>query len=64
MNYTNTEIKHLIDEYLHSERHREIMKRRLIDGLTYAELAEEFNYSTRQMQRIVYKLQNELFKRL
>lgn len=60
--YTNSDMLRLIEEHIHSERDRAIMKRRLIDGICYDELAEEFNYSVRQMKRIVYKLQDNLFK--
>lgn len=59
--YTNSELIALIDERIHSERDREIMKRRLIDGLTQDMLSEEFGLSTRQIQRIIYKAQNRLF---
>lgn len=64
MSYTNKEIETVIDEYIHSEKHRDILKKRLIDGLTYQELAEEFHYSVRQIQRIVYKNQDIIFKHL
>ncbi len=62
--YTNSQIETLIDEYIHSERDRRIMKRRLIDGICYEPLAEEFDMSDRQMRRIIYKLQERLFKHL
>lgn len=62
--YTNSQIEHLIDEYIHSERDRRILKRRLIDGICYEPLAEEFDMSDRQIKRIVYKLQEHLFKHL
>ena len=62
--YTNSEIKALIEEHIHSKEHRKILYRRLVDGCTYAELSEEFNYSVRHIQRIVYKEQEELFKYL
>lgn len=60
--YSNSQIAELIDEWIHSERDRAILKRRLIDGLTYEQLAEEFDMSVRQMKRIVYKCSNHLFK--
>lgn len=50
---TNTEIINLINEYIHSERDRELMKRRLVDGICYEPLAEEFDLSTVQTKRIV-----------
>jgi DNA-directed RNA polymerase specialized sigma24 family protein len=62
--YTNTQIASLIDEHIHSERDRKILKRRLIDGIYYEPLAEEFDLSVRQTKKIVYRAQEQLFKRL
>lgn len=47
--------EHLIDEWIFSERDREILKRRLLDGLTFQELADEFQISVRQVKRITAK---------
>ena len=52
---TNTEIAHIIDEYIRSERDRAMLKRRYIDGICYEPLAEEFDLSTVQTKRIVKK---------
>ena len=62
--YTNSQICELIDEYIHSERDRNLLKRRLVDGICFEPLAEEFELSPRQVRRIVYKLQIQLFKHL
>lgn len=62
--YTNSEIRYVIDEWIHSERERKILYRRLIDGLTIEELAEEFDRSPRQMQRIINRLQTIVFLHL
>lgn len=62
--YKNSEIQAVIDEWIHSEKERKILHRRLIDGLTIEELAEEFDRSPRQMQRIINKLQTIVFLRL
>lgn len=64
MEYTNSQIRALIDEYIHSERDREILKRRLIDGAIFEKLAEEFDMSVRQIKTIVYKAQEVLFAHL
>ena len=64
MEYTNSRIRELIAEYIHSERDRAILARRLIDGITFERLADEFDMSVRQMKSIVYKLQEKLFKHL
>lgn len=62
--YTNSQIAALIDEHIHSERERAILKRRLIDGICYEPLAEEFDLSTQRVKAIVYKAENKLFKYL
>ena len=51
--YTNTAVSALIDEHIHSERDRRILKRRLVDGIMYEPLAEEFELSVRQVKYIV-----------
>lgn len=37
---SNSELAHLIDEWIRGERDRAILKRRLIDGICYEPLAE------------------------
>ena len=53
--YTNEEISKCIDNLIHNERNRAILKRRLIDGICFEPLAEEFDISVRQCKRIVYR---------
>lgn len=50
-----SELSSLIDEWIFSERDRKILKRRLIDGLTYERIAEEFDLSPRYVSTIIYK---------
>ena len=64
MEYTNSQIKLLIAEYLHSERDRRILFDRLVNGLTYEALAEKYQMSDRQIKTIVYKAEAVLFKHL
>lgn len=62
--YSNTDIKHIADEYIHSERDREIIKRRLIDGICFEPLSEEFGLSVRQTKSIVYKCERIIFSHM
>ena len=62
--YTNSQIKELIDEHIHSDRDRQMLKSRLVDGLTFEQLAEKYDLSVRQVKRIVYKRQDTVFKYL
>lgn len=58
---TNSEIEYRIDERIHSQRDRAILKRRFIDGICYEPLSEEFGLSVRQTKNIVYKHQYKIF---
>ena len=60
---SRTEIEFLIDEWIHKERDRAILKRRLLDGICYEPLAEEFDLSVRQVKNIVYKAEERLFSK-
>lgn len=59
-----SEVERLIDEWIFSERDRAILKRRLLDGICYEPLAEEFDLSVRQIKNIVYKGEERLFLHL
>ena len=54
----------LIDSWIFNDTDRAIMKRRLLDGRTYEQLAEEFNYSDRHIKTRVYKAEKQLFKHI
>jgi hypothetical protein len=64
MEYTNSQIREVIGEYIHSERDRKILERRLIDGIIFEQLADEFNLSVRQAKKIVYKGQEKIFRHI
>ena len=57
-----SQIEYLIDEWIFSERDRMILKRRLLDGICFEPLAEEFDLSVRQVKKIVYKSQDKIFR--
>lgn len=63
-NLSRSEVEHLIDEWIFSERDRLILKRRLLDGICYEPLAEEFNLSVRQIKNIVYRSENRIFSHM
>lgn len=54
----------LIGEWILSERYRAIMRRRLLDGICFAPLAEEFDMSERQVKNIVYKCEQKLIRHI
>ena len=59
--YTNSDIERVIDEYVHNKTHREILKAKLIDGDTYAEIARRFDHSDRWVWSLVCKYKDKIF---
>lgn len=59
---TANDIIELIDQRVLNERDRKLLCRRYIDGITYEQLAEEFDLSRTQVCNIVYKYQKRIFK--
>ena len=64
MNISRSEMEHFIDEWIFNERDRRILKRRLLDGICYEPLAEEFDLSVRQVKAIVYKQQKIVYQKI
>ena len=59
LNLPRSEIIHLIEEWCLNARNKQILLRRL-DGLTYEEIAEEFNLSTIRVKEIVATSYNRI----
>lgn len=48
------QVLELIDSYIFNERNRQILRRRLLDGVVFEDLAEEFCLSVNQVKTVVY----------
>ena len=60
--YSTDHINHLIDQYIHSERNRAIVRRNLIDDIIFEDLETEFGLSVRRLKTIVYKGMAKIFR--
>lgn len=66
-NVSKAEINDLIELWIigkNAERNREILRRRLFDGIRFELLADEFQMSERQIKNIVYKGERIIFSHL
>lgn len=64
---SRTEIESAIDEWIigkNAERDRKVLRRRLIDGVTFERLAEEQELSVSQVKRIIWKNAEIIFRHL
>ena len=61
---SRSEWERLIDEWIFDETHREMLKRNLLDGRTYEQIAEQFDCSRDKVARLIPKLQGKLFRKI
>lgn len=57
---SNSQLAELIGEHIHSERNRQIMRMKLIDGYTYEKIAEIVQMSPRYVRALVKSLTERL----
>ena len=63
-NLSRSQWETLIDEWIFKDLYRELMKDRLLNGLTYDQLADKYDISFRNVQNIVYKCTDKLIKHI
>jgi len=65
---SRTELESVIDEWIinqrNAERNRQLVKRHMIDGVSFEALAEEFGMSVRGVQYAIYRCQEIIFRHL
>ena len=59
--YSNYLLRDIIDEFVHSERDRAILKRKYCDKKTINELAGEFTVSETTIKNVMYKWCDMIF---
>lgn len=62
--YSTDHINYLIDQFIHSERDRAILRRNIIDDIIFEDLEEEFQLSVRRLKTIVYKGMAKIFRHI
>ena len=63
-NLSRSQWENIIDEWIFSERDRKMLKRRLLDGILFEKLAEEFDLSVQQTKSVIYKATDKLMKHI
>lgn len=59
--YANSDFVHVVNEYVHSELHRNILIDKYVNGYTFEQIAEKHDRSARQVKNIVYRYGDKLF---
>ena len=61
---SRSEWEFYIDQFIFDEDHRAMLKRNLLDGRTYEQIAEQFDCSRDKVARLIPKLQDKLFRKI
>lgn len=53
--YTNSQMEHIINEYIHNKRDRKLLKMCFIDGITHENISKdkEIDLTPRQVSRLI-----------
>ena len=62
--YSTDHIVYLIDQYIHNERNRAIIRRNLIDHIIFEDMETEFRLSVRRLKSIVYSGMEKIFRHI
>ena len=61
---SRNEIEYLIDQFVFSSRYREILKDRLIEGMTYEMISTRHDLSVSQVKNIIRKNKENVFRHI
>lgn len=62
--YSYDDIERCINQWVKHERNRQIMKSKLLDGLTFEKIAEKYDLSDRYVKTLIYRLEMQVFEHL
>ena len=62
--YTNRRMQELIDDYVHNADDRKMLVMRLIDGLTFEQIAFNMKMTTKTVRTHIHEQEEILFKHI
>ena len=64
MEYSNSQIRELIAEYIHNMQDRKMLSLRLIDGMTIEAIGFEMGMTTKTVRKRIHKQEEVLFRHI
>ena len=64
MEYSNSQIRELIAEYIHNMQDRKMLSLRLIDGMTFEAIGFEMGMTTKTVRKRIHKQEEVLFRHI
>ena len=62
--YSNSEMRRIIDEYIHHPKYRVVLRLRYCESYTYEEIGEEVGYSTQHVKDLCKRFKPLLISHL
>ena len=64
MEYTNSQIRDLIEDHIHNSDDRKMLQLRLVDGMTFENIGFEMGMTTKTVRKRIHKGEEILFKHI
>ena len=64
MDYTNSQIRELVAEYLHNSVDRKMVFDRLVNGYTFEKISEIYQLDVKTVRKRIHKGEDEIFKHI
>ena len=64
MEYTNTQIRNLIMEYIHNSVDRKLVYERLVNGLTFEKISEMAELDVKTVRKRIHRCEEIIFKHI
>lgn len=62
--YKNSDMRAVIDEYIHNPRHRDVLRLKYCDNMSYKEIGDAVGYSWQHIKAICKDNKELLFRHL
>ena len=64
MEYTNSQIKELVAEYIHNQVDRRMVFDRLVNGLTFEKISEIYQLDVKTVRKRIHKCEEIIFRHI
>ena len=64
MEYTNSQIRELVAEYVHNSVDRRMVFDRLVNGYTFEKISEIYQLDVKTVRKRIHKCENEIFRHI
>lgn len=64
MEYTNSQVRYMIAEYIHNTADRKMLTLRLVDGMTFEQIGFEMGMTTKTVRLRIHKGEEILFRHI